>query len=254
MFIQTKGARIYATSSGSKSMPTILGIGGWIGNWELWVEPFSILSQHWHTIAYDHRGAGITVAPVETITLDHLVDDVFAVLDAYGVERCVLAAESAGALTALIAALRNPQRITGLVIADGGYYSAETPDTSPFMAGLRTTYDATLKRFIDACVPEPDSDHFKQWGLKILHRASQEAAIALYAVGMIDLRNEFHRIMQPTLILHGEYDVIVPVKAAQWLANTLPNSRLTIIKGAGHVPAVTRPIDVAREIMDFFAP
>jgi pimeloyl-ACP methyl ester carboxylesterase len=41
---------------------------------------------------------------VESITFKKLVDDVFALLDAYNIEKCVLAAESAGALTALGAA------------------------------------------------------------------------------------------------------------------------------------------------------
>ena len=101
MFITIDGAKIFTTAFGSPAATCILGIGGWIGNWELWLDPFSILSGAWHTIAYDHRGSGATVAPIESITFERLVDDVFAVLDAYGVERCILAAESAGALTAL---------------------------------------------------------------------------------------------------------------------------------------------------------
>jgi len=59
---------------------------------------------------------------VESITFDRLVDDVFAVLDAYAVEHCVLAAESAGALTALGAALKNPQRVTGFGLLYRGLY------------------------------------------------------------------------------------------------------------------------------------
>ena len=107
MFVTVGNAKIYATSFGSTSSPVIVGIGGWIGSWELWAEPFAILSQNWRTIVYDHRGAGAFLAPVESITFDRLVDDVFAMLDAYSVEHCVLAAESAGALTALVRPSRN---------------------------------------------------------------------------------------------------------------------------------------------------
>ncbi len=122
MFISIDDAKIFTTAFGSPDAPCILGIGGWIGNWELWTDPFSILSETWRTIAYDHRGSGATQAPIESITFERLVDDVFAVLDAYGVERCILAAESAGALTALGAALKHPERIAGLVIVDGLYF------------------------------------------------------------------------------------------------------------------------------------
>ncbi len=253
MFITIGAAKIYTTAFGSTTSPVIVGIGGWIGSWELWAEPFSILSQSWRTIAYDHRGAGATIAPVESITFNRLVDDVFAVLDAYNVENCVLAAESAGALTALGAALKHPKRITGLVIVDGMYFRATPQEKDLFLFGLRKAYPATLDRFVETCVPEPDSDHIKRWGRQIIDRASQGAAIALYlSTGEIDLRNELSNISQPTLILHGEADGIVPVEEARQLSKILPNAKLSVLSGAGHVPTMTRPQEIAHEITDFF--
>jgi pimeloyl-ACP methyl ester carboxylesterase len=253
MFIPVDQAELYAAAFGAKTAPVIVGIGGWIGSWELWAEPFSILSESWRVIAYDHRGSGASAAPVESITFNRLVEDVATVLDAFGVEQCVLAAESAGALTALGAALRYPRRITGLVIVDGMYYRETPPESDPFLGGLRQAYAATLDRFVEYCVPEADCDHVKQWGRKIIDRASQEAAIALYlSAGEIDLRPELSRVTQPALILHGEADVIVPLEEARALAQLLPRAKLSILAGAGHVPTLTRPREVADEILDFF--
>jgi pimeloyl-ACP methyl ester carboxylesterase len=253
MFIPVEDAKIYTTAFGSITSPVIVGIGGWIGSWELWAEPFGILSQNWRTIAYDHRGSGATIAPVESITYNRLVNDIFAVLDAYNVEKCVLAAESAGALPALGAAIKDPKRITGLVIVDGMYFRETSPEKDMFLLGLSKAYPATLDRFIEACVPEPDSDHLKRWGRQIIDRASQEAAIALYlSAGEIDLRNELRHISQPTLILHGEADGIVPVEEARQLAQIIPQAKLTVLPGAGHVPTMTRPLEVAHEIENFF--
>ena len=253
MFITIENTKIYTTSFGSTTLPAIIGIGGWIGSWELWAEPFSILSQNWHTVAYDHRGAGATITPIESITFDPLVDDVFAVLDAYKIEHCILAPESAGALTALGAALKKPHRITGLAIVDGMYYRETPQENDPFLMGLRKAYPVTLDYFVEACIPEPNSDHIKRWGRQIIDRASQDAAIALHLMGSErDLRNDLHRITQPTLIIHGEADALVPVEEVRWLAKTLPNSKLVMLKGAGHVPTMTYPLDVAREIASFF--
>jgi pimeloyl-ACP methyl ester carboxylesterase len=252
MFIDVGDAKLYATSFGPRSAPAIVAIGGWIGSWELWAEPFAILSERWRTIAYDHRGTGATVAPVESITLANLVADLFAVLDAYGIEQCTLAAESAGALTALGAALRDPKRISRLVIVDGMYHRDVPPDTDPFLAGLRKAYPATLDRFVQLCIPEPDCDHLKRWGRQIIDRASQDAAIALRVVSTdTDVRSELPNISQPTLVIHGDADVIVPVARGGELAAALPNARLVVLPGAGHVPTLTRPAEVAREIEDF---
>jgi pimeloyl-ACP methyl ester carboxylesterase len=193
------------------------------------------------------------MAPVESITADRLIDDVVAVLDAYAIDQCVLAAESSGALTALGAALKAPDRVRGLVIVDGLYFREASLENDPFLLGLTKAYPATLDHFVNACVPEPDSEHLKRWGRQIIDRASQEAAIALHRlVSGVDLRQDLPRLTQPTLILHGEADRVVPVEDAQWLAKTLPNAKLRILSGAGHVPTLTRPVEIAEAINAFF--
>ena len=93
MFIPVGDAQIYTTSFGPVEAPPLIGIGGWIGSWELWAEPFAILSQTWRTIAYDHRGTGATLAPTGSITFEQLVDDVFAVQEAYGIEALAVSSD-----------------------------------------------------------------------------------------------------------------------------------------------------------------
>jgi pimeloyl-ACP methyl ester carboxylesterase len=56
---------------------------------------------------------------------------------------------------------------------------------------------------------------------------------------------EAELIEQPTLILHGELDVVVPPAVARTLAATIPNAELVLIPNAGHVPTITRPDAVA---------
>jgi len=236
MFITVGDARIFATAFGPVTAPSILGIGGWIGSWELWAEPFSILSTQWRTIGYDHRGSGATSAPVETITFARLVDDVFEVLDAYDAEDAILAAESAGAAVALGAALKAPGRISGLVIVDGFYSGHPSEDKDPFLAGLKSNYAQTLDRFVEACVPEEDCDHIKRWGRQILDRASPEAAIALYrAAGSTVLREDLERITQPTLVLHGSADALqgTPQRQADHPERRWPRSHYDPPAGRG---------------------
>lgn len=255
MFIKLEDAQLFATSYGSKTAPAMVGMGGWIGSWELWSEPFSVLSQTWRTIAYDHRGSGATMCSTGSITFERLVDDVFAVLDAFDVERCVLAGESAGGAVTLAAALKAPERIAGLVIVDGNYTGNAYRADSPFLLGLQTQYERTLDGFVQACVPEPNAEAIKRWGRQIINRASQEQAIALYQMmGSVDLSQQVGRIVQPTLIVHGEADAIVPLQAARFLAKTIVGSKLVILPGAGHVPTLTHPLQIAQAIDEFFSP
>ena len=110
MFLTRPDARLATVCFGAGTT-TLVALGGWIGSWELWLEPFCLLSSTFRTIAFDHRGTGATLAAPESINFATLVDDLFAVLDAYAIEQCVLAAESAGAAVALRRSCSTPSAL-----------------------------------------------------------------------------------------------------------------------------------------------
>lgn len=252
MFLDVPGAKIFVTKSGPTTGRAILAIGGWIGSSELWQEPLANLSDEYLVVSYDHRGSGLTTAVPEAIRFDNLVADALAVLDACGISECVLAAESAGAQTALAVAARHPNRVRGLVIVDGMYARGVAVENDPFLQGLRTNYPAAIERFVQLCIPEADSEHFKEWGRKILARALPEAAIALRVVGsQVDVSADIAAVTQPTLVLHGELDKIVPIDRAQALAATLANAKLITLPGCGHVPTLTEPVRIADAMRAF---
>jgi pimeloyl-ACP methyl ester carboxylesterase len=60
-------------------------------------------------------------------------------------------------------------------------------------------------------------------------------------------------IMQPTLIIHGNEDVIVPIESSRALAELIPGSELVELSGCGHVPTMTRPSEVYEAISSRFA-
>ena len=254
MFISHNAAQLYTVEFGSGPR-TILAHGGWTGSWELWSEPFTSLSKTWRTVAYDHRGTGASLAPVETISLENMVADVFAVMDSMNIEKCVLAAESAGGMVAVQAVLQQPQRFDGLVLVSSLLYNEKNGAEAAFIQGLKTNYEETIGRFVDACVleTEEDSREIRSWGRKILLRASPESAIRLLeCTHGVDLRPNLPRVRIPTLILHGEQDAIVPLSDSEYIASQIPGSRLHIIKGAGHAPTTTCPGEVAGQINYFF--
>lgn len=225
---------------------TFVAHGGWVGGWELWQQPFELMQGSWRCIGYDHRGAGASTAPPESVTPEALVDDLFAVLEHAGVERCVLAGESMGALTVLAAYAREPERFVGLVLVDG---VTGTSGPSGRADPVRDDYAAYVAAFVDACVPEPDSAHLRRWGRQILDRADPEAAARmLEAHDEARLAPALAEVAVPTLVIHGEDDVIVPVEVARQAAAQVPQAELVVIPGAGHVPTMTRPGSVVDAI------
>jgi pimeloyl-ACP methyl ester carboxylesterase len=252
MFLKTDDADLLINDFGAGPR-AIVAHGGWVGSGELWSAPFESLSRSWRTVTYDHRGTGGTQHRAPRITFDLLVDDLFRVLDALKIDRCVLAAESMGAMVALEAARRSPQRFTGLVIAGGRYTGGRTPASERLIAGCKADFAATMAAFVDACVPEADCAAERHWGRQIVGRSNAEAAVQMMeCVEHVDLQPHLPSIAVPTLVLHGRRDVIAPLSAAEQLACTLPIASLKVAEDAGHVPTVTRPRWVADQIDEYF--
>jgi pimeloyl-ACP methyl ester carboxylesterase len=253
MFLKLDNAEVYVSSFGG-GRDAIIAHGGWVGSGELWHQPFELLSRAWRTITYDHRGTGATINHAPAITFELLVGDLFRVLDALAVDRCVLAAESSGACIALEAALRNPSRFRGLVVVAGRYHPGRTAGAARFMEGCRIDFTKTMDLFVNACCPEEECDAERHWGKQIVNRSNGPAAIQLMeCVEHVDFESRLSDIKLPTLIIHGARDVIIPLAASQNLAAKIPNSKLVVIEDAGHVPTITRPAEVAKAIEDFFA-
>ncbi len=253
MFLNSHDADLFVTSFGSGPR-TIVAHGGWVGSGELWAAPFEQLSRTWRTVTYDHRGTGATRHTAPTITLALLVEDLFRVMDALGIETCVLAAESMGAMVALEAALLHPNRFTGLVIVGGRYVGTPTPGRDRLLAGCKVNFPATMDAFVNACTPEENCGAERAWGKLIVNRSNgPEAVQMMECVEHLDLTPRLCTIALPTLILHGRKDVIVPLESSETMAKLVPNSKLVIADDAGHVPTVTRPQWVASQIDAFFA-
>src|SRR3954452_21929028 len=117
MFIAVDGVQLHTLVFGNGPR-TLLCVGGWTGSWEVWEEPIAQLTARgWRCVAYDHRGSGESPVDPALISVEALVDDVAGVLDALGIERCILAGESQGGAIVQYAAARSPALFDGLVLS-----------------------------------------------------------------------------------------------------------------------------------------
>ena len=253
MFLKTPDADLFVSDYGPASGQTIVAHGGWVGSGELWAQPFEKLSKRWRCIAYDHRGTGVTQHRRGPIGSGMLVDDLFRVLDALEVERCVLAGESAGGLTVLQAASRAPERFSGLVLVGARYEGSLSAGAKKLVEGCKVDFPATMQKFVNACIPEPDCAAERAWCFKIVMRSSAQHAVELLErLADVDLAGDLDKIDVPTLLIHGVEDVIRPLSDSEFMRSRIPGSRLVKFEGVGHVPTITRPSRVAAEIEAFF--
>lgn len=147
---------VNTVSFGTGGVPFV-GISGSFGTWEIWRQPFELLSRERRTIGFDHLGAGDTRVPPELVTFEDQVQLVAGVLDSFEIELCVLAGDSSMTSVAIEAALRWPDRVEALVLVSAGLDFAPTEHVRAFAHGLRGAFDATVDRFVKACLPDDET-------------------------------------------------------------------------------------------------
>lgn len=75
----------------------------------------------------------------------------------------------------------------------------------------------------------------------------QECSFALSQLGMLDLAEQLPQLSCQATFIHGEFDAVLSLEAAQYAAQQAA-SDLYIIKSAGHAPHISHPIEVAEVI------
>ncbi len=70
----------------------------------------------------------------------------------------------------------------------------------------------------------------------------------------LDLRRLLGEVRQPTLLLCGDHDRVVPASLTDVLLRTLPNAGRVVVGGCGHQPCYTHPEVVAEVVRTFLTP
>lgn len=256
MFSHVRGAAFFVRSYGSGDPPLVV-TGALTAGPEVWHVVTDRLSARRRIVSIDQRGAGRTQADTAAMTLDSLADDLLAVVADVGVERCIHVTESAGCAVGLVAAARQPDVFSGLVLSAPADWLLDPLDDPPRLAGQphppREEIEGRLAQSVVTSMPETEDPAIGRWARTLLGD-DWEALMRWNEVSLsADLRDVVQRVEVPTLVIHGEADAVSNVEGSERLVERLPRAELVVIEGAGHVPMVTRPDEVEAAIEDFIA-
>lgn len=168
---------------------------------------------------------------------------------------------SLGSLLAIKAAHNYPEKVEKLILIgstasfiqrDGWAYGMEPIALSAFKKGVSLDAWQAIQRFI-MLFNQNDSNK-KSIARELAKTDLPETDVLVKGLDLlrdIDHRDLIPKIKQPTLLIHGRHDPLMPLHAAQWLANTLPNGRLEIIERAAHAPFLSDTMRCSSLIADF---
>jgi YbgC/YbaW family acyl-CoA thioester hydrolase len=215
----------------------------------------------WRRIAPDLRGMGHSDAPDLGYSMTTYADDLAALLDSLGVDEVVLCGLSMGGYVAFEFLRRYPDRVRAIVLMDTraendspeGRRTRDAAAQSARESGARAVADAMLPKLFARETAELVGEPWRQVERMIL--AAPVPGIIGALAAMRD-RADSTALLEsmddlPALIVVGEHDRITPPASAHRMAAALAESRLEIIKDAGHLIPVEQPAATTALLADF---
>ncbi len=233
------------------------GLGGSRTSWEPQLEG---LGDAFRGIAWDMPGYGAS-APATPLTFTAIADAAARLLDAAAVERAHLVGESFGGMHALHTALRHPDRVGRLLLANTSpAFGLDGTDPDAWRAARLAPLDAGLT---PADIAEDVLTSIAGPGLSAGMLAMRAAGFARIppaglraAIECLPSHNVLDRLAEieaPALVIAGELDAETPVAYSRILADGLRNAELIVLDGIGHLAVSESPETVNQLARDFLA-
>jgi 3-oxoadipate enol-lactonase len=241
--------------------PVVVLLHGFPFDRTMWSAQADALSAHFRVIVPDLRGHGQAKAPSGVYTMDLMADDVIETLDHLGVRDVVLGGLSMGGYVALSAILRHPDHFRALMLMDTRA-GADSPEAAQGRLSTATKVEAegNVSAVVEGMIPKlfaPTTFSAKPAlvaSTRSMMMRTPPETVASALRGMAarpDRTEDLPAITYPSLVLVGEHDAITPPDAAKAMDAALPDSRLEIIAGAGHLAPMERPAEVNQALLTF---
>jgi 2-hydroxy-6-oxonona-2,4-dienedioate hydrolase len=245
--------RYYDVGSGPPLL-LIHGIGGDADEWVFCLEPFS--KSH-RVLALDLLGFGRSgKRPIE-YHIAGFVEVVGHFLKTLRIDHAAILGESLGGWIAAAFALKFPEIVDKLILVDA---AGVWGDIKNLPVDVRVSTIGHLREvfqllFYDKrLVSEALVDMAYRLHLERGDGYTIDSVLRSQEGGRERLDNVIGGIAAPTLIVWGEQDEMIPLTVGQRLQKLIAGSKLEVIPQCGHLPALEKPAEFARRVLEFLAP
>jgi pimeloyl-ACP methyl ester carboxylesterase len=266
-FVEVAGMSVHLRDEGPRDddSPVVLlhGTSASLHTWEGWARA---LAGERRVIRFDLPGFGLTgPAPDGDYTVERYARFVITMLDRLGVRRCVLAGNSFGGHIAWVTGLAAPERVERLILVDAGGYPLKSASVP---IGFRIARAPVINKVAQFTLPRgvvaaslrnvygdpsrvtPDLvDLYFAMAVREGNRRALSQRFEQAVPGAMVAR--IPEIKQPTLILWGGRDRLIPTENAERFRRDLPDSRLVVFTNLGHVPHEEDPAGTVAVVEQF---
>ena len=258
--VTSRGTRLYYEDTGAG--PVMLLSHSWWCDGRQWPQVPVLVESGYRVLNLDNRGHGQSGPHRQPFTLWDMADDLIAVLDHAGVDQAILVGLSIGGFTSLRAALRYPDRVRALVLADSGAAAQGVVNrvkVTVLVPLFRTparhlVVPILIKVLFGPTARRDQPDLVATWRDRFLAQDPESMLIAGHAmIGRDDVTGRLAEITAPTLVIVGEQDVDPGVTASVALAARIPGARFIALPDTGHLSALEQPDAFGAAVLRFAA-
>lgn len=257
-FIDIDGTTIHYQDFGEKSDKTIILIHGYTASTVSWAATAKPLAKKgFRVIALDLVGFGFSGKPKSfDYTINSQARMVERLMDRLGIGRATVVGHSYGGAVAATLALDYPERIEKLVSVAGVIDNTFKEDPmmsiarTPGLGEFVTMFLTDSRRFVVHRMKgliAPENHHIiTKNRVDHYHRALRSAETQF---GMLQIarnwdadriKRDASLIKQPTLLVWGDKDPVIPLWMGEYMYDRILQSRLVVFKNCGHLPAEER--------------
>jgi len=225
-------------------------------DFRLWDKIIPLLPDGLKILRFDKRGHGLSSCPDGDYTIDDLIADTAALLQALEIKDCLFVGLSIGGLIAQGLAAQHPELVRAMVISNTAARIGTTEMwqqriDSLHAGGIEVLADNIMQRwfandFRRHCAPE-----LLAWRNMLTRTPLQGYIGCCAAIGACDFEHSNAELTLPTLVIAGEEDGSTPPELVRATAAMIEGSRFELIDNAAHLPCVEQPELYARILGDF---
>ena len=266
-FIAVDSMDVHYRDEGNKedSIPIVLihGTASSLHTFDAWADS---LNKSHRVIRMDLPAFGLTGPfPDRNYSMVHYTAFIKDFLAALKIKQCVLAGNSLGGQIAWNFTLEQPSMVTKLILIDAAGFPLNSKDAPiafkmarvPLIKNLFTYI--TPRFIVKSSVENVFFDKMKVTDKLVdryfelsLRKGNRQAFVdRLNATAETSAYDNISHIQQPTLILWGANDLLIPVENAYKFHSYLPNDTLVILDNSGHTPMEESPVESLKPVIGF---
>ena len=257
--VSVYGAKINYVEAGDPAKPTVILLHGLGGNLQNWVFTIPALSANYHVIAPDQIGFGKSDRLMLKFRVGTYVDFLDKFMSELKIEKASLVGNSLGGWVAAMTAMKYPNRVEKIVLADAAGLKPADVDLAQVYALNYSTRDEVrqLVKLVFYNQALFGSDAFIEQSMNV--RVAANDGYTINSLIESIKRNEdflngrLGEIKKPTLVVWGKQDMLLKVADGEQFKREITGSELVVFDQCGHVPMVEKAADFNKAVLAFLA-